>query len=51
MAVAVIDESIIRERDAMRVATEVVEHLLRAGEGPLRIDDPVDGPQLTEEAR
>ena len=49
-AVAVIDEPIIRERDAVRVPPEVVEHLLGAGEGPLRIHDPVDGPQLTEEA-
>ena len=49
-AVAVIDEPIIRERDAVGVATEVGEHLLGAGEGPLRIHDPVDGPQLTEEA-
>ena len=45
-AVAVIDEPIIRQRDAVGVATEVVEHLLGAGEGPLRIHDPVDGPQL-----
>ena len=50
-AVAVIDEPIIRERDAVGVATEVVEHLLGTGEGPLGIHDPVDGPQLTEEAR
>ena len=49
-AVAVIDEPIIRERDAVGVAPEVVEHLLGAGEGPLRIHDPVDGPELTEEA-
>jgi len=27
----------------------VVKYLLGAGEGPLRIHDPVDGPQLTEE--
>ena len=49
-AVAVIDEPIIRERDAVRVPPEVVEHLLGTGEGPLRIHDPVDGPQPTEEA-
>ena len=34
----------------MGVAPEVVEHLLRTGEGALRIHDPVDGPHLTEEA-
>ena len=49
-AVTVLDEPIIRQRDAVRVPPEVVEHLLGAGEGPLRIHDPVDGPQLTEEA-
>ena len=49
-AVAMIDEPIIRQRDAVGVSTEVVEDLLGAGEGPLRIHDPVDGPQLTEEA-
>ena len=48
-AVAVIDEPIIGQRDAVRVSPEVVEHLLGAGEGPLRMDDPVDGPQPTEE--
>lgn len=48
-AVAMIDEPIIRERDAVGVPTQVVEHLLRAGEGPLRIYDPVDGPQPSEE--
>ena len=48
-AVVVIDEPIIRERDAVGVPPEVVEHLLGAGEGPLRIHDPVDGPQVAEE--
>ncbi len=48
-AVAVIDQSIIRERDAVRVPTQVVEHLLGAGEGLLRLHDPVDGPQPPEE--
>ena len=47
--VAVIDQPIIRQRDAMGVPTEVVEHLLGTGEGPLRIHDPVDGSQLAEE--
>ena len=49
-AVAVIDEPIIRERDAVGVPTEVAEDLLGAGEGALGIHDPVDSPQLTEEA-
>jgi hypothetical protein len=39
-------QPIIRQRDAVRVATEVFEDLLRAGKGPLGIDD---GPELTEE--
>ncbi len=47
--VGVIDQSIIRERHAVRVPPEVLEHLRRTAEGPLRIDDPVDRPQLTEE--
>ena len=49
-AVTVIDEPIIRQRDAVGVPPEIVEHLLGTGEGPLRIHDPVDGPQPTEEA-
>ena len=48
-AVAVIDESIIGERDAVGIATEVGEDLRGTGEGPLRIHDPVDGAKLTEE--
>ena len=48
-AVVVIDEPIIRQRDAVGVAPEVVEHLLRTGEGALGIHDPVDGPQSSEE--
>ena len=47
-AVAVIDEPIIGQRHAVGVPAEIVEHLFRAGEGPLRIHDPVDGPQLTK---
>jgi hypothetical protein len=35
VAIAVVDKPIIRQRDAVRVATEVVEHRLGAGEGPL----------------
>ena len=50
-AVAVIDEPIIRQGDTMRVAPEVVEHLVGAGEGPFRIHDPVDGPKAPEQRR
>ena len=48
-AVAVIDEAIVGQRDAVRVATEILEDLLGAGKGPLGIDDPIDGPELAEE--
>ena len=43
VAVGVRHEPLIGQRDAVGVATEVVEHLLGTGEGPLRIHDPVDG--------
>lgn len=48
-AVAVIDEPIIRQRDAVGVSTEIVEDVLGAGEGPLRIHNPVDTLEPTEE--
>jgi hypothetical protein len=49
-AVAVINEPIVRQRDAVGVPPEIVEDLLGAGEGPLRIHDPVDRPQATQKA-
>ena len=49
VTVAMVDEPIIRQRDAVGVPTQVVEHLFRAGEGSLRLHDPVDGPELAEE--
>ena len=39
-----IDEPMIRERHAVGVATEIVEHLLGPGEGTRGIHDPVDRP-------
>ena len=48
--VAEIHEPIIREGDAVGIASEVGEHLLGTGEGPLRVHDPVDGSELTEQA-
>ena len=48
VAVTVLDEPIIRQGDTMRVATQIAEDLLGACEGPLRIHDPVEGPQATE---
>ena len=38
----------IRNRDAVRVATDVVRDLLRAGDGPFRIDHPVGLPHRHE---
>ena len=49
-ALAMIDEPIIRQGDAVGVPPQVGEHLLRAGKGSLRIHDPVDAPQATEDA-
>ena len=49
-AVGVVDEPVIRQRDAVGVPAQVLEDLFGAGEGPLRIDAPVDGPQRTEKA-
>ncbi len=48
-AVAVIHEAIIRERATMRVPSEVVEHLLGAGERPLGIHHPWPGAELGHE--
>ena len=50
-AVVETDEPIVRERDAVGVPTEVVEHLFGAREGPLGIDDPVDPAQAGEPLR
>ena len=47
---ALIDEPVIRERAAVRVPTQIVEHLRGAREGSLGIQHPVDGPQRPEEA-
>ena len=48
--VGVLDEPIVRQRDAMGVPPKVLEHLVGAGEGALGIHDPVERPQPTEEA-
>ena len=39
-AIVAIEESAIGDGDAMRVAAEIVEHLLRAAKWPLRMDNP-----------
>ena len=40
----------IGQGDSMGVATEIGEDLLGTGEGPLRVHDPIDVAQATEEA-
>ncbi len=41
-------QAIIGQRDAMGIATQIVEHRLRPGAGRLGVDDPRAGPQLGE---
>jgi hypothetical protein len=43
------DEAVIGDGDAMRIAAEVVENMLRAAEGRFAVDDPVLAEQLAEE--
>ena len=40
MIIFKLDEPIVRNGDSVRVVAQVVEDLLGAGKGPLRIDDP-----------
>src|SRR4029453_19044010 len=48
LAVRDADKACVGYRDTMRVAAEVGQHLLRAAEGGLGVDDPLDPPQLVE---
>lgn len=41
-------EAVVRDRHAVGVAPDVVEHLLRARKGPLRVDHPVGLPRRLE---
>src|SRR5712691_699505 len=50
-AILDVEQSVIGNRHAMRVATDVVEDLLRAAEWPLGEDDPFGLPQHRECAR
>lgn len=43
-------EPFVADGDAMCVAAEVAQHLLRAGHGGLAVDDPFLGGGLSEEA-
>ena len=42
------DEAMVGDGDAMRVASEVVENMLRATEGRFAVDDPIVVEQLPE---
>ena len=44
----VFEQAVIRDRDAVSVAGEVLEDVLRATEGRLRIDHPLLLPRLGE---
>lgn len=43
------DETFVANGDAMRVAAEIAQDLLRAGHGRLAVDDPLPGRCLTQE--
>ena len=49
LAVAEIDNAMVRDGDPVRVAGQVLEYMLWATERPLGIDDPILPKQSTEE--
>ena len=51
MAPVDVEQPIIGDRHAVRVATDVVEDLWRSCEGPLGVDHPLSLPQHGERAR
>ena len=48
LVVGQVDEPGVRDGNAMRVATEISQHLLGSAEGQLGIDDPFDAAKLAE---
>src|ERR1035438_100355 len=36
-----VEQAVVRDRDAMGVAADIIQHLFGTGEGPLGIDDPL----------
>jgi hypothetical protein len=44
------DESMVRDRDTMRIAREVVQNMLRTTERWLGVDDPVLSEKLSEKS-
>ena len=50
-AVGETDQPRVRDRDPVRVATEILEYLRRPTKRPFRIHDPRCGPELRERAR
>ena len=49
MAIAKTHEAMVRDGHAMRVASQIVQHLIRPAEWRLGIDDPVLAEQLSKE--
>jgi hypothetical protein len=49
LAVVDIEDAMVGDGDAVGVASQVVEDLVRATEGRLGVDDPVDGIEATHE--
>ena len=48
MTVLHLEQALVGEGDAMRVAADVLQDLVRTGEGPFGIDDPVGLPRGLE---
>ncbi len=46
-----LDETMVGDGDAMRVAGQIVQYVLRPAERLLRVDDPVLAEQRTQESR
>jgi hypothetical protein len=43
--VVAIEETAVGDRDAVRIAAEIIENLTRSAEGTFGVDNPVDAPQ------
>ena len=47
-AIGEIDQPGVRDSDAMGVGAEIAQHMFRAAEGPLGVDDPVVAEQYPQ---
>ena len=45
-----VEQSVVRDRDAVRVAGQILQDVFGAVEGRLGVDDPLGAPRLVEEA-